>query len=353
MPGRLTAFNDAIGKSWEQMTSRKSDQRRKDGTDWSWRPASPRDLPRAEVCRTEIEAPLARQLFPEFFPEVVPASAADSEAPLRVVRAGSIPVQNCAQLHEAAQAALDSGQPVECTFEAPDGSTSTKNPSLKLDPVELAGLEQIVHSAQPVTRVTTEDRHWVVIRDQNVRCRVSTFVEPSRGIVHLILGISTVWGEGQLLPKEIEMTCGDEPLRCLSVAGTLELLYGDARQLLHPPAPRDRSFKQVSDSEDFLTPYNYEELQHRWEREHTPSLSQQHTPALANVPGEAYPGSPVLADARALATLCWQPQLIHPDGTERLGWVMFAGRNVSRGQPMLLKIDLGSGPRQILLSAPR
>lgn len=347
----VSRFSNSMGKSWDQLTSRKAAARQGDVARWAWRPAIPQDLPRAEIYPSNIESRVAHQVFPEFFAETVLASATDVQSPLRVIRAGSTPVQNCAQLHQAAQSALDSGQSVECIFEIADGASNNR-PQMKFSPVELAGLEQIVHLAQPVTRISADDRQWIVIRDQNVRCRASVFVESDRGLVHLVLGISAVWGDPKLLPKEIELSCGDEPLRCLAVADTLDLLYGDGRHLLQLPSAGEHSFKQVSDNEEFLTPYNYERLQRQWDQEHEPSLSEKHSPALASVPGEAYPGSPVLADARALATLSWQPKLIHADGVEHIGWVMFAGRNVRRGETIALSIDLGSGPRRIDLRVP-
>ena len=151
------------------------------------------------------------------------------------------------------------------------------------------------------------------------------------------------WGSPQLLPGEVRATCDGTPLRCLSLAETLEALYGDFDARLSNGDTERSSFAAVSEREDYLIPSNYQRLLKRVEAARGGSFAKRPRPALVDLPGVEYPGPAVLGDARALAAFLQQRELAGPGEAANVGWVMFAGEALRKGSRIQLAIDCGQG----------
>jgi hypothetical protein len=192
--------------------------------------------------------------------------------------------------------------------------------------------------------MTYADRPSAVIRQGPVQCVVTPRVERERGLLQVALAKRTCWGGSQLLPQELTAACDGTPLRCLTLAQTLDLLYGELARGPRTEAGEDTSFASVSEREDYLIPSNYRKLLQRLEKVHGRSFAKRPRPALVEVPEIEYPGPAVLGDARALAGFLQQREYVQPGEPVQAGWVMFAGDALRDRRQIQLAIDLGQGP---------
>jgi hypothetical protein len=216
----------------------------------------------------------------------------------------------------------------------------------------LVALTQTAAGDQPLIRVSDGGNSSLVIREGGIRCKLTARVERERGILHLVVSLGASWGDKQLLPTEIRADCNGRPLRCLSAADALELLYGDAGKVTGKPVNESASsFAQVSEREDYLIPSNYKRLEQE-NQQGMDTLRSRPQPALAAVPGVLYPGPAVLGDARALTSFLLQREYYEPGQPERVGWILFAGESLRDGCEVDVDLDLGSGMRRIRFTLP-
>jgi hypothetical protein len=172
----------------------------------------------------------------------------------------------------------------------------------------------------------------------------------------MAVSLGVCWGQAGTLPGEIHATCDESPLQCLTVAETLDALYGQqARSPMRESQNHaEYSFLAVSEREDYLLPTNYKRLQHEVDQTQVAkgAIAPRIVPALAVVPGMAYPGPAVLGDARALAGFLLQRQVYQEGEPERTGWLVFSGEALRHGKTLRVMIDLGHGLRTLNFTVP-
>ena len=153
------------------------------------------------------------------------------------------------------------------------------------------------------------------------------------------------WQDDTLLPLEVGVQAGGKPLQCLTVADTLELLYGQGDGDFGDGSP---SFAETSEREDYLLPVNYKRLSQR----HDAGGLTTQSPALASLTGMRYPGQAVLGDARALTGIMMQRELLKRGESSGTGWLLFASDEVRTADQIDVSIDLGSGPKTYRFMIP-
>jgi hypothetical protein len=172
-------------------------------------------------------------------------------------------------------------------------------------------------------------------------------VERNRGIGQVVLTISnTSNSQTVVLPAELTATCDGQPLQILTVDQCLDQLY--AKTPKQSPL-NQTSFAIVSDRVDYLIPAKYRALEK--EVDERKSL-QNLQPAFATVNSEVYPGSALLGDARALSQFLLRRERIEPNTGEVNGWLILSSPILRTGDSITLHIDLGYGPREIVVRLP-
>jgi hypothetical protein len=310
---------------------------------WEWKAAIPSRLPRAELIPPVIP-PQIRLKF------VVPTVQADSvspgvpEATMFVEQIGAQRIKSLADLIVAAHGVemSEGDDPIRARITGGEGSEH----AVEMNSHELSELVQGSNPEHQVVRMTLANEPSAVVRSDGVRCVIKPRVEQQLGLLQVVLTTRLVEGNRRPVPREITATCDGQPLRCLSLPETLDVLYGetDARDI---KADRERlSFASVSESDDYLIPSNYQRLEKRIENMKL-SFADRPKPALLDLPDVDYPGSALLGDARALAQFMLQRDLLQDEGTEKVGWVLFGGAALRRGRAVQLTVDLGEGPKRI------
>jgi hypothetical protein len=326
-------------RSWTQITGSKRQTRENLVKRWNWAIGVPVDVPRADVLVPSVPSDALAHFVPSIQEsDIRLVSATQKNASSRITSIANRDVHNFGQLFAEVEHIIEGTQSV--TLGISDGSAPKAKPiEISVTPATLLALEQSAATFTPVMRTRIDGDDWTVIRQGSARCRLQVRVEKNIGLVQLILGLTTCWGQPRLLPEEVRVYCDRQPLGCRSVPECLELLYGDA-QSLSDVSDESASFRTVSEREDYLLPSNFPRLQATWNQEYEPSVSTASSPALAHVDGNAYPGSPILGDARALCGLALQQHLFVAGNPERVGWIMFSGPGVRSGRDLTLEIHL-------------
>ncbi len=318
---------------------------------WSWVAAVPSSVPRAELLRPTISRETLAALVPDLRQDgCALASAPPPSSALVVTRVQNLALKDCNQLHHAVETCLDAGKPVQVEFvsEAAAGSAPL-NATVK--PPALLPFLQGVAPGEPQMRVTEGGNPWVVLRQDGTRCKVMARVERTRGLLQVVLSLAVCSGPPVQMPVDVRAFCDNEPLACLTVAETLELLYGKRKQNEAGAAETTGSFASVSERADYLLPTNYKRLQEAQAnagRSTVPAV-----PALATVAGVAYPGPAILCDARALCAFLLQKQIYQAGEPERVSWLMLSGPALRKGGTLQLTLDLGKGPTSLTFALPQ
>jgi hypothetical protein len=233
------------------------------------------------------------------------------------------------------------------------GGSAERTSNIDVDAGQLFALSQAATPREQLLRVTEGGNPWVVLRQDGVRCKLTSRVEPHRAVLQVALGMAVHWGNQAELPREVLATCDGVPLRCLTVAGTLDALYSAGRTSGQRSGQDACTFAAVSEQEDYLIPTNYKRLQQAVSDAASDSGNPPLGPALATLPGVAYPGPAVLGDARALCGCLQQKQWYRPGEPERVGWIMFGGEVLRHGSVISLDVDLGQGPVKLTFTVPQ
>jgi hypothetical protein len=322
--------------------------------EWDWACGIPRSVKRADLVPATIAGQtLTRLLGSSDNPDVRLASLSTDDAGLQIAQVAGKSVQNYEQLCAAAQRAAEQGDQLEVTVRGTGLATESADAQFRVAPPTLLAIAQRAAQSEEMLRVTEDGNPWILIRDGDVRCRITARVERESGLMQLVLSLGVVRGGAPTeLPCEIRATCNGKPLRCLTVADALEQLYDPKprRELSQPEEDTTNSdqysFAAISHADDYQVPTNYKRLQDQTKR-------AGGLPALAVIPGTFYPGSPVLGDARALTAFVLQRQLCQPGDPDKIGWVIFSGESLKAGGTVSVAIDLGSGPRQVNFLIPQ
>ncbi len=322
---------------------------------WEWQTAAP-VATRAEAVMPTLEASrLAALLHDSHFTEIQPASSSNAPMSFRIAAINGAAMSNFNQLNAAATAERNAGNNFAVSLVA-EGPAESASRTIHVDRAKLLALAQAAACSETGLRVTEDGNPWLLIRDDGVRCLVMARVERRRHMLHLAVSLSTCWGSAANLPGEIEVSCDDHTLNCLTVAESLDCLYSRPSQPNVDDSQKldGHSFLAVSEREDYLIPSNYKRLQQEFDQAQAARevMARPVAPAFAAVPGIAYPGSAVLGDARALAGFLLQRQVIQVGEPERTGWLVFSGEALRRGKTLRVTIDLGHGPRTLIFKMP-
>ena len=223
---------------------------------------------------------------------------------------------------------------------------------MEMDSKRLPELAQSASPEHQVVRIAYSNHPSVMIRSNGVRCVMTPRVERQRGLLQLIIATRVVWGGRQILPRDVTAKCDNAPLRCLTLPETLELLYGHLDCKVRKNDEEKLSFAAVSERDDYLIPSNFRRLQENLDKANR-AYANMPRPALVDLPGVDYPGPAILGDSRALGQFLQQREYMQPDDSEKVGWVIFAGEGLRKGNQVEVSIDLGDGTVPVTFTIPK
>jgi hypothetical protein len=337
--GSFAASTAGMRESWKRLT-----EANKAATvvGWDWSSMVPTAAPAANA----FPAVVPRQAVAYYCPSlrgdgILLASTHTWESAFSIVNVGGRHVQNCADLYVAVERAIELSQRPQvdlCCANDPEGSPEV---AVHVDRRALIGLTLAAHQNQPVLRIVEDGHFALVIMDGVIRAKLTARLERRRRLLQVVLSMVNLGDREEILPLDLRASCNDQPLRCLSVAETLELLYGSLPK--ESQGEQAYSLAGSSQREDFLIPANYKRLQTQLANEAEKSHVRTGGPALASLPGHSYPGPALLGDARALGAFLLQRQTLRPGDPQRTGWVMFAVPASNEARTFDVQLDLGQG----------
>lgn len=338
-------------RSWQRITETKEPPAI---TRWDWASGVPTGAPRADLCAASVSPDAVAYFLPELKRDGVQlVSMSGRTAAFHIVNVDGHPIRNCADLNLALVEAIDAEKDIQVDLTVADGRAASTTVAAMVDQPTLLSLTHAVADDQPVMRVAEDGNLWLWIRDGGVRGKLMVRVERERGLLQVVLSVANCWGNQELLPVEVRAACDEEPLRCLSAADTLEVLYGEGIDTEGDAYDEASvSFAEVSEGDDYLIPTNYKRLYEQSVANVGKTAAPVARPALASLPGVAYPGPAILGDARALTGVLLQRQLYEPRDPERSGWILYAGPTLSGGSVVDISLDLGSGPKTYRFQIP-
>jgi hypothetical protein len=269
----------------------------------------------------------------------------------RVKNIEGFEVHNCSDLHTALDKLDGKKGTVQVDFVESSAPTSSAGFAIQLDGRKLS---ELVHQVAPdcgIMRMVEDGNPCLVLRSGDRRCRITTRVERKIGLLQVVVSIATCAETTQPLPIEMRAWCDGSPLRCLTTADSLNLLYGNKPVDAQRPDEEMVSFASVSEHEEYLLPTNYKQLSEGLDTKQREALLSR-GPALVALPGTVYPGPPILGDARALAGFLLQRKFYKPADPEVTGWVMFSGDQLRNGATVEVAIDLGAGLEKLKFHVP-
>jgi hypothetical protein len=272
------------------------------------------------------------------------------QASLQIKNVGGHEVRTCADLYRALDALANNDGVVQVDFVEPNASASSPGFAVALDANSLRTIGREVAPESGAIRAVQGGNPCIVMRTNDCTCTVAARVERQLGLLQVVATINAGSDCNLPLPLDIRAWCDGVALRCLTSAESLNLLYGD-RSLQNGTADDAAcSFSAVSDREDYLLPTNFKRLSESLAGKQGPAQVPSE-PALVSVPGADYPGSPILADARALAGFLLRRQ-IYQANSETTGWVIFGANQIRNGDSVEIAIDLGAGPERFKFRIP-
>ena len=304
-----------------------------------WVSAIPSNAVRATLVPTTIEAGTLAAITGQSPSPVMQVSTHSSTYVVEAI--GEVPVRN---LEEVLLCAADgSSEAIELEIRSDDTLSQHR---LTIPKSELSAVQQAVGSAANLVRIMRAGRPAAVVRSGSARCVVSPRVDRTTGLVHIALQLSHCGEVNRVLPREIRVSMDGPPLNCLTVAETLELLYGDPDSV----SKSVRTFSEVSEQNDYLLPTNFKRLASEFAARNK-SLASRPVPKLVSMVDFEFPGDAILGDARALGMFAMQRARLAA-GEETEGWLMFQASD-RRAQRLTVEIDLGEELIPIDFSLPR
>jgi hypothetical protein len=325
----------------------------KDGAEpivWDWATGLPQSVPKGEAEIVVSDAAVAA-FVPSVNTNKIRLASCDGENPVKVYAINQQKVRTVDDLNLAVENACErsSDKYKEPIVELVGGLAGANPVPVKISPNDLIGL---AHSCLPdasQTRVALDGNPWVLLRDDSVRCKTMLRKERRSNLVHLVMSLKVCWGDPKKLPVSLAVKCQGRPLSCLGVAEVLDRLYGDKKKSRNTNGTV--SYGEIAEHDEFVTPVNYRALEAKLANDqHLANIRPY--PAFATIGRYAYPGPPVLGDARALAAFALQPRMYAADDAEQTGWVVFDGSTIPSGKSYEVDIDLGSGPQSVRFNVP-
>lgn len=343
------AMSSPLRHSWQRLTQAET---KTTLPPWDWVTGIPTEAPRAELLAAEVSRELVARLFPNLDTSSVQlASAQDGFPGMRIINMGGHEVRNCADLYEA----LDKNAGQE-KVQIDLASHGGREIAVATNSAALQELAFTVAPEHAVMRIADQGNPALVIREAGIHAKLVIRVERSRGLLQLALSCQNAGFREVLLPREVRAACSGEPLRCLTVAESLDRLYRQSASPADQGAETANldpfSFSSVSSRDDYLIPMNYNRLCEELVKQRIETSSDLLQPAFASVADTVYPGMAILGDARALTGILLQQQVLAPQNRERTGWVVFAGESLKHGGSVEIQIDFGTGMRRFTFLIP-
>ena len=315
---------------------------------WDWTTGVPVDAPRGELLAATLRGDAVAHFLPQLTTSDIQLVSAPGNLGGYEIRniEGQV-VDDCSDLYTALEQVSQSATDVQVDLARIGARSDASETAVKVDPSTLMALAQSIAPETTAFRVSEGGNPTFVIRDGGIRTHVVLRVERRVGVVQLVITLANCGADERLLPVEVGARCDNEPLQCLSVASTLELLYGEPDADLNATS---QSFSETSEREDYLLPVNYKRLSRRDEGRR--GLMTQ-SPAFASLTGMRYPGTALLGDARALTGIMLQQQKLNRGEQSETGWILFAGEQLHTAEHVDVSIDLGNGPKSYRFMIPK
>ena len=342
---QMASFSSSMGEVMAKVTP-------KDDPEpilWNWAPGIPQSVSKGE----DVPIQLTEQAVTAFLPAlnrdgIRLVSNTNSPTPWSVTAVNNVRVRTVADLNAAVDAAVE-GETKQSIVEIADEISGQSSVPVEVSSTNLISL---AHSCVPddtPLRLVEGGNSWILLKDEGVRCKVMLRRERRSGLIHVVMGLKLCWGAPRKLPAAVTVRSKGTELSCLSVPQVLRVLYGEAKdEKDEQPVTR---FQEIATDDEYITPVNYRQLEARLSEDQR-LASIRPTPAFAVVGGYAYPGPPVLGDARALSGFLLQPRVYAADEPEHVGWIVFDGRKLSDEEAFELTVDLGNGPRTVQVRVP-
>ncbi len=339
-------------RSWDRLTE---DRQQPPPPAWNWASAIPAGAPRAELFPAVTPSDAVAQFVPQWTQYDIQLASTHQAAPLgkhgfQISNVGGHPVTSVADLNRALDQAAIAHRKVQVDLVPAFSAGSQDEVAVEVDLPALYALCHSVADDQPVMKAAEDGNPWLIVRSRGIRAKLMVRLERNHDLLQVVLSLTNCWDPTSALPIEVQAAADGAPMRCLTVAETLDVLYSD--RLPPGTAAAAHSFASVSERDDYRVPVNYAQLEQQVSGgRRTSSLSAG--PALATVAGTPYPGSCVLGDARALSGFLLQRAPLSQNEGERVGWVMFHAPAARRCSSIDVSLDLGQGPRTYRFLLPQ
>ncbi len=266
---------------------------------WQWDPGIPRDVERAELLSAVVPGSDMRNLVADIpGQEIALVSANGMREQFRIVNVNGTEIETCDDLFGALERLpRETARNVQVDVLATRGGIkSSRETAVVVDQTTLKALVNRVHSENSNLKITDGDHAWLVHRSPDLQLKLTARVERHRGLMQLVVTMDNISGQPLLMPRDVSAFCNGQAVKCLTVAETLEVLYGDPAWSENDLTSEQTSFAVVSERDDFLLPTNFKRLDAAMTERFQQQAQSPPSPALASIPGEVFPGSAVLGD---------------------------------------------------------
>lgn len=338
---KFSRATEPVRQSWQRVAG---SERTEPVIVWDWTVGVPVDAPRAELIAATLPAEAIAQWVPQVASEVRLVSHSEPAIGYDIKNINGTVIENTSDLHNALEQIPSTALDVQIDLAA--AGAKDAETALRLDHPTLLALSHAAAPSNSVFRVSEGGNPMLVVRDAGVRTHLVLRVERQVGLVQLVIKTANCGQQDMLLPVDVRVDAGGAPLQCLTVADTLDLLYGTPDGEFWNG---NASFAETSEREDYLLPVNFKRLN----QQHTTKSLVTQSPALASMSGMRYPGPAVLGDARALTGIMMQRELLKGGESSRTGWLFFASNAVRTADHVEVSIDVGNGTNTYRFMIPK
>ena len=345
-PFSLSKPIETLTGSMKRAVSAVTPKQRVEPLVWRWSAGIPQSVDKAEFAAASVPQEAVAAFVPQFQLDSVQLVSTHSSQPLSIDVVNSTRIKSIADLNLAI-AESDTNEPTNKEIIEIASASGTSVPAkITTQQLQAVGLASLPNRT-PI-RVVESGNPWVLLRDDSVRYKLMLRKEQRTGLVHLALSVKVCWGPEVVLPIDVTLHSDGKTLPCLDVQQTLNRLYGP--ELKRPAESVSSTFARIATQDEYLVPANYRDLETRHAEKYR--LANVRTnPAFATVGGIAYPGPPVLGDARALASFLFQPKRFGEDDQEYTGWVVFDGADLNSNE-IDVTLTLSSGSSTVRFRIP-
>lgn len=295
-------------------------------SNWQWSSGIPTGAAKAELVSAEIPSQVLAKYIPSELNNISLASWDSSASQASIVNVNGVDVSNWSDLQVAVDALKPlPGDPIQVDFATPGG----KHIATSIPFGEAVSLVQCVSPEQRLLIGTERGQASYILREGPLQLRVETRLERTRGLLHLVVVLANLSEHVVVVPQEVQVEVDGNYATCLSVSDILQELYGEAKDKVG--SQRTVSYREASADPLYRIPVHYKQLENT-----APSSS----PAFVDVPGAEYPGSSVLADARALSGFLKAPTKTLPREPAQVAWLVFQHPDLRNAEDATVHVTL-------------